>query len=111
MSVELKVKIKSLAEEARIIRKEEQKVHGLAKYNLQQHRKTVVRSEARHTLLAYGFLRGRDYRAMEKTCRIPPQPSRVVRMVARYGDSSEGVVAWLELPPIDTTTSLADIAS
>lgn len=55
----LKVKIKHLAEEARIIRKEEKKHYGAIKWNIQHHRKTIVRNAARQTQLAYAYLRGK----------------------------------------------------
>lgn len=85
MKTYLKVKIKTLATEAQIIRREEKRwekrVYLGTKYNsktdqeeprykvvrnhplrlgLQQHRKTVVRKEARLSQLAYAYLRGRD---------------------------------------------------
>lgn len=84
MKTYLKVKIKTLATEAKIIRSEEKRwerrVYLGTKYNsktdqeeprykvvrnhplrlgLQQHRKTVVRKEARLSQLAYAYLRGR----------------------------------------------------
>ena len=31
-----------------------------------------TKSEIRHSLLAYGYLRGMDYRRMEKHCRVKP---------------------------------------
>jgi len=65
----LKVKIKSLAAEARIIRHEEAKArkwkNTALRVGLAGHRRGIVRSAARHTHLAYGFLRGRPYKAME----------------------------------------------
>lgn len=61
----LKIKLKHLAAEARIIRHEARQVHGMERWNLNHHRTTVVRDEARATLLAYGFLRGREYSQLE----------------------------------------------
>jgi len=55
----LKVKILSLAEESRIIRKETRAAkQDSIKNGLYLHRVWVVRTEARVTYLAYGFLRG-----------------------------------------------------
>lgn len=55
----LRVKIKSLAEEARIIRFEEKKTHNdETRESLYLHRIFVVRNEARAALLAYGYMRG-----------------------------------------------------
>lgn len=85
MSVKyLKVKIKSLAEEAHIIRDEERKAqsnyrhlkgrqgreeayerHVSTFWGLRNHRTGKVRSEARESLLAYAYIRGQDYRTAE----------------------------------------------
>lgn len=75
----LKVKIKSLAEEARIIRHEERRAlcrelptEQRAKYRdlplfeeLRMHRVNDVRREQRASLLAYAFLRGKPLAACE----------------------------------------------
>lgn len=94
--VQLKIKIKSLAAEARIIRHEEKKCLSapvgyrlLSDYDRQEslylHRIHVVRAECRHSLLAYGFLRGTPYRKMESTCRVPPRWSKVEDIARRFG--------------------------
>jgi len=84
--VYLKVKIKSLGEEARIIRKEEKRIRGGSLRNgLYHHRVNVVRSEARHTHLAYGFLRGKAFSQIENKSRIAPDWKRVQKMVMKYG--------------------------
>lgn len=85
--VELKVKIKSLAEEAKIIRREE----ALAKtpeerLKLAVHRRGVVRYEQRHTLLAYAYIRGIPYRVVESNCHEQPNTYKVARMVEKYGE-------------------------
>jgi hypothetical protein len=82
----LKVKIKSLAEEARIIRKETKRARKASiKNGLALHRKGIVRHEARHTYLAYGFLRGLEYRQMEHKAFEAPDWAKVRRMIERYG--------------------------
>lgn len=82
----LKVKIKSLAAEAKIIRKETKRAKRASiKDGLALHRKGVVRFEARHTHLAYGFLRGREYRKMENKAHQTPDWAKVRRMIDRYG--------------------------
>lgn len=89
----LKVKIKSLAEEARIIRKETKRAKSVTiKNGLALHRKGIVRTEARHTCLAYGFLRGRDYRQMEPIAYVEPNWTKVRRMVQKYGSHQ----SWTE---------------
>ena len=82
----LKVKIKSLAEEARIIRKETKRARTVSiKNGLALHRKGIVRNEARHTCLAYGFLRGLEYRQMEHKAFVAPDWAKIRRMVQKYG--------------------------
>jgi hypothetical protein len=89
----LKVKIKSLAEEARIIREEERKPHAdinefgysAKRTGLYNHRVGTVRREARAALLAYGFIRGRKYRQIEVKNNTEPDWEAVQRMVVKYG--------------------------
>lgn len=106
----LKVKAKSLAEEARIIRREESKFHGMDKWDLQNHRKYDVRNEARATQLAIAFLKGRNYLDVEyrgirdwNTFQVLILP-RVVTMVRKYGNDKKlsydavrnWVLRWIE---------------
>ena len=82
----LKVKLKSLAEEARIIRLETKRAKRESIRNgLALHRTGVVRREARHTHLAYGFLRGKEYRQIEPKAHIAPDWDKVRKMVEKYG--------------------------
>ena len=88
----LRVKLKSLAEESRIIRNEKNRLknskHPLrSKYinGLHWHRIDVVRVEARATLLAYQYLRGFPYSVCESNPKHPPDWSKVASMVRRYG--------------------------
>ncbi len=89
MEVYLKVRIKELAEEARIIRKEELKAKANREYaklnGLHDHRIRVVRPAARNAQLAYGYLRGRDYRALERNPRTEPDWKAVRKLIAKYG--------------------------
>lgn len=98
--VYLKVKLKSLAEEAKIIRHEEKK-GGDHREGLHRHRVDDVRSEARHTVLAYNFIRGRSYKQTEPFTTSPPNRSRVLKMVKKYGEPGvenreELLDAWFE---------------
>jgi len=81
----LRVKVKSLAAEAKIIRQEERRTHGALRDELAVHRRSVVRSEARHTHLAYGLIRGRTIEQMELKAARPPDWERVRKMLKRYG--------------------------
>lgn len=82
----LKIKIKSLAAEAKIIRKEEKRAKSQSiRESLYRHRIDVVRYEARHTNIAYGFLRGRTYAQIEANPKTPPNWDKVRKMVEKYG--------------------------
>jgi hypothetical protein len=89
----LKVKVKHLAAEAGIIRKEEAKHSGMKKWGMQHHRKTTLRDAARQTQLAYAIIRGKT---LESTMgkygsKLPPiqkwhDIQAVAKMVGKYGD-------------------------
>lgn len=95
--ITLKVKIKSLAAESGIIRKEENKRgHGVTLRNkLHNHRVTTVREEARYSLIAYAYMRGKKH---------PEHPnskfvnwSRVKSIVNRFSREEitiEGLREW-----------------
>lgn len=113
MNIELKVKACSLAAEARIIRKlanilrNKQKRareqgdlltdehHRLAavdrakslreqRLNITDHRRTVVRTEARATHLARAFIGGMPYKRVEAKCWTQPDWQKVLVMVKKY---------------------------
>lgn len=97
MLVHLKVKIKSLAEEARIIRKEETRAKDkITRESLCNHRIHVVRRECRNTHLAYGFLRGKTYDQLERNCETPPDWKKVFAMVKKYGPSNPNLELQLK---------------
>lgn len=81
----LKVKIKSLAAEAVIIRREEQPSKGEERSQLCEHRRGIVRYEARHSQIAYGYLRGLRYDQVERGCPKPFNADKVRSMVERFG--------------------------
>jgi hypothetical protein len=84
--VYLKVKVKSLAAEAKIIRKEEKRASRLSiRIGLRDHRVGIVRHEARHAQLAYGFLKGRSYAEMEGGSKQAPDWNKIRKMVEKYG--------------------------
>lgn len=105
MHVHLKVKIKTLATEAAIIRLEGRKTKARIKalksksepdiakieqtyftlFGLTNHRRHIVRDEARAAQLAYGYLRGRRYRQLERWCYTPPPLERAARLVGKFG--------------------------
>ncbi len=115
--IHLKVKIKSLAEEAKIIKQEARKLkvearrldhaHGnpdLAKKlrwqvnSLLYHKDFPVGNEARHSLLAYAVLRGKPYFVVEAKCREDNRPSfkKVEEMALRFGATKDSVSEWID---------------
>lgn len=115
---QLKVKARSLAEEARIIRgyerrlrrkwrdegverTEEQRGDLHRRYEtLREHRVVAIRREARATNLAIAFSRGLSYRAVERDAKSKPDASIVTRLVARYGRGDAGdILKWLGEEP------------
>lgn len=95
----LRVKIKSLAEEARIIRHEADRYkrrNDPTRLGLHDHRRGVVRPEARNALLAYGYLRGRLYAQIEASTHEAPNWPRVARLIEKYGPAGALVnfAAW-----------------
>jgi len=104
----LKIKIKSLAAEAKFIRHEERKTkpqierkevtlsngHVLRYqtgeyFSLHEHRTGTVRGTARESLLAYGYLRGRTYAQIEQKYHFPPDWKEVLKAIKRF-DAAKG---------------------
>ncbi len=96
----LRVKLKSLAAEARIIRIEE--VRAGKQYDLQgalrDHRIFTVRRAARETLLAYQYLRGIPYEVVEKPNSKAITLKPIVTMTNKYGQkriNENDLLAWM----------------
>jgi len=101
----LKIKIKNLADEARTIRHEARKVHGMERWVLNHHRTTVVRSAARRSLIAYQHIRGRDPSCnFKQKCAFTRAGdyAEVAKMVNKYG-SEEAILA---LPGLEAALKL-----
>ena len=98
----LKVTIKSLSAEARIIRLEETRSRGELRAALSGHRRGEVRREVRSAFVAYGYLRGRPYQVVEPRVKSPPDWTRVERLVAKYGlgCAKDGLKGWREEAPL-----------
>jgi hypothetical protein len=114
----LRVKIKSLAAEAKIIRHEERQTLArpgicIGTYNvdyedLRVHRRGVVGVEARHSLLAYACLRGLSYKAVEPRVRIDyvwsdtsidgnvPDWNKIKEIASRFGGNAEAIDSWID---------------
>lgn len=111
MSIELKIKAKHLGAEARIIKHEEMKLkrrilRAEAKQkaasilrnkrtDIADHRKGVLREEARATHLARAFIKGTPYKVVENHSYEAPNIARVVKLVEKYSKSGkEEVLIW-----------------
>ncbi len=118
-TVKLKIKLKSLATEATIIRREERKLlshsRSTAKYqnahavtpqlyfDLHYHRTYDVRTEARATGWVYAYLRGRPFSCIETypydklSFHHIRLKQRAETMLKKYGtkDQQAGFEAWL----------------
>lgn len=110
MLVHLKIKIKALAAEAVIIRHAERQWRKRDRdtfVSLQLHRQLAVRREARSSLLAYAFLRGRAYRSIEPKCYQKPNWAWVERIAKRFGperpDLKDALKAWAETASQEAT--------
>lgn len=126
MKSHLKIKIKSLASEAKIIRFQERKVlahrramiarQGAEKkveslyseyHSLREHRRNEVRTEARLSQLAYAFLREKPYEITEEANSTEFNADRVAALVIKFGGKSkqhhaeilEKVKIWAGLNP------------
>lgn len=114
MKTYLKIKICSLAAEAKIIKREERrwfkhisskaisdpnkmgepirikhfykKDHPL-RMALRAHRIDDVRTECRSAHIAYGYLRGRCYKQIENKCYVAPNWERIAELIRKYGGS------------------------
>ena len=95
----VRVNVKSLAEEVRIIRKETERAGPVYRHALHLHRTGRLREEARYAQLTLAFLRGRSYQKVEQKSFIPPDPKRLVEKIGRYlrGISISQVEEWLGL--------------
>jgi hypothetical protein len=119
----LKIKLMSLAEESKIIRRQEhnlvkryRKLRSIGKEvsatsdgllaSIHHHRVREVRCEARSAHLAYGYLRETPYRAMEWRCENDNQPDwrRVLDIAKKFGAhklTAETLAAWAEVPAVE----------
>lgn len=90
----LKIKLKSLAEEARIIRKEERKTNGSLRCELSLHRRGIVREVSRNTHIAYGLIRGLKIEQIENPKEgNAPDKAAINKMLTKYGPSNIALLA------------------
>lgn len=81
----LRVKLKSLSEESKIIRQEEKRTFGTMRNQLHIHRVLNVRRAARETHLAYGLIIGRTHDQIENGRKTEPNWDAVTKMIKSYG--------------------------
>ncbi len=93
--IHLRIKVKSLVDEARTIREEAKKTSGMAKWRLNHHRTTVVREHTRFNLLAYGLLKSIPYKVMEQKCDELPNLHLVAKTAKHFGGEEELVDSWI----------------
>lgn len=93
--VHLKIKIKSLVDESRNIRKEANKTSGMAKWRLNDHRTGIVRYHTRANLLAYGLLIGIPYNVMEKKCAEAPNFTTITKHAKKFGGTADEIDYWI----------------
>lgn len=65
---------------------------GMAFNSLRDHRKNEVRSHARSSFLAYGFIRGLEYKQIENLSYSEPDWMEVRRLIEKF--SEEGSQTW-----------------
>ena len=96
--IALKIKVKHLAAEARIIREEEYRTNGDTRDWLHIHRVHNVRNECRASQIAYGFAKGTPLEKMERYPENIPISvwSRVTKMIKLYsGKNNEEFNKWI----------------
>jgi hypothetical protein len=115
MTIELKIKAKHLAAEAKIIKHEEHKLKRrierakakslsadklrAQRLDIADHRRSVLREEARSTHLARACIKGTPYRVVEKFSYEAPNLSRVIKLVEKYSSKKkEEVLEWYNTP-------------
>ena len=97
----LRVNVKSLAAEAKIIREEIRRAETTeARQALHDHRMTRVRPEARLAHLALAFTRGRPYKMAESTAKSAPVVAELVKKITRVAwvsDAEKKITEWLHV--------------
>lgn len=85
--LKLKIKIKTLVDESREIRRQElaNKRNETLVGELYLHRTGIVRTAARESMIAYGIIRGRSYLAIEAVCRKAPSWKAIANLVDKFG--------------------------
>jgi len=105
-TIHLKIKVKSLATEATIIRQETKKLKDAEeKESLYLHRILVVRKHSRLNNLAYGLIKRVPYAKMEAKCWERPDLAEVKKLAIKFGEEN---VAYLDQWMEDARTHLRE---
>jgi len=95
----LRVNVKSLAAEAKIIRDEMRRATSKeARDQLHEHRLTRVRPEARLAHLALAFTRGKPYKTAEANAREKPRVKDLTNKIIRFAwtaQAEQKIREWL----------------
>lgn len=96
----LRCRVKSLAAEARMFRKEEDRASLMYSESLRRHRIGALRKNARYAQLALAFVRGRPYRDIEGECNEGLLVSRLGFEIREYApcivaNMEAEIFAWL----------------
>lgn len=91
----LRVNVKSLAAEAKLIRHEEKRAGIQYQTALQLHRRGRLREEARYAQLALAFLRGRHLRQVELAFSKPVDVKRLGMKLCKFAEfSADDLAKW-----------------
>jgi len=96
----LRCRVKSLAEEARMFRKEENRASLMYSESLRSHRIDTLRRNARYAQLALAFVRGRPYRDIENEYNKGVLVGRLALEIREYApcvvaNMEAEIFAWL----------------
>lgn len=95
----LRVNVKSLANEARLIRSEIRRAHDPdAKAYLACHRSRRLKPEARMAHLALAYCKGVPYRVVEQNAKSKPSYEQLLNKIRRFRFNEEGasVAKWID---------------
>lgn len=92
----LRVRVKSLAEESRILRKEEKRAGIRYQEYLWYRRTGTLRRDIRHANLALAFVRGRKYREVEQHTLYVASNAVMPVLIAKFLREAHPDVTWAQ---------------
>mgnify|MGYP000962018368 CR=1 FL=1 len=100
----LRVNVKTLQAESRLIRRETERAGPIYRDMLVRHRRDVLRTETRIAHLALAFVRGTPYHAVEARCKTPVDRARLINKIVKHWRrllESNAVHAWLDAGKVE----------